>query len=75
MSVSRTLHCDAPDCERHVETTSPPPYVPGFFIETREHKNNGDQVLHFCGWDCAMKYGATLPPEEITPIDECDGAA
>jgi hypothetical protein len=65
MSVERILYCEAPDCERHVRSASPPPYIPGGFLEVRQSANNADSVWHFCGWDCAMRFAATQEPEEV----------
>lgn len=70
MSVQRDYYCDGPECELHTSTASPPPYLPvGMPMELRERSDNQDAVLHFCGWDCLMKYAAKYPPPEIVEID------
>lgn len=59
MTIQRTYHCDGPDCERqwgeraHRELDNP--------VIT----NTGWGSLHFCGWDCVLKYAAAKEPEEI----------
>ena len=79
MAVDRTIYCDGPDCggegglhgghsSCHVQTASPPPYIPIGFIETRTQINGEDFVNHFHSWDCVMKYAAAQPLEEIIEI-------
>jgi hypothetical protein len=61
MSIERIFHCDGPDCDRHVRTlqTSPP-----MFLVVNEHAGPD---LHFCGWDCVLRYAATKEPEIVIP--------
>lgn len=61
MSVERVFYCDGPDCERHVRTTGT---LPPVFLTVNE---DADHAHHFCGWDCVLKYGARMPPEEVIP--------
>lgn len=79
MSIERTYYCEGPECETHGKSTAPPPYLPWGFLEVRETlPGQPEKVWHFCSWDCAMKYGATLPPMEVIPWDEfpeADGLA
>lgn len=76
MSIERTIYCDGPDCgdeehgSRHASTATPPPYVPVGFMEVRTVDPGGEQVQHFCDWDCLMKFAAQFPPEEIVPMEE-----
>jgi hypothetical protein len=55
--IQQTYHCDGPDCERNWAGTA--------------HAEHGLSVvgkgwdLHFCGWDCVLRYGATIEPEEV----------
>lgn len=66
MSVDRIYYCEGPDCEAHAQTATPPPYLPISFIETRRRDPEGEEVHHFCGWDCLLKYAAAQPlPERI----------
>lgn len=69
MSIERTYFCEAPDCEHHVRTASPPPYLPHGTIETREVDDQGDVAHHFCSWDCLMKYAAEQPVPEVLGDD------
>lgn len=49
--------CDAPDCGalERLAGTEVAPLPPGW-VEVDE----ADRSLHFCGEDCAVRYGATL---------------
>lgn len=58
MSVERTFYCDGPDCERHVQTQKPRPPV---FLTVDQFEG---PELHFCGWDCALRYAGNVEPEE-----------
>ena len=60
MSSERTFYCDGPDCERHVTTAERRPR--GGFIFVTE---TGTSALHFCGWDCILRYAGERPPEEV----------
>lgn len=69
--IERTYYCEGPNCAHgdddtpsHSRTATPPPHLPVGFLEVRQ----GGAIpleFHFCGWECAMQYGATLPPPEI----------
>lgn len=76
MSVQRTYYCEAPDCEAHASTATPPPYLPVGFLGVRESEPGAMQEeRHFCGWECVMRYAATLPPPESIEFgDEGDAA-
>jgi hypothetical protein len=58
MSVEHIFYCDAPECQRHVQTRKDRP--PAFLTVTDEA---GD--MHFCGWDCILRYGSTVEPEQV----------
>ena len=74
MSEKATFYCDAPECERHGGAwdgyRQPPP---GFL--TVVVSGHGDAMLpiHFCGWDCALKYAAQQEPEIVIPFHDEDG--
>lgn len=61
MSVERTFYCDGPDCERHVKTRKgmPPVFL---MVMSREPERIS---MHFCGWDCILRYAGQREPEEI----------
>jgi hypothetical protein len=67
VSIGYAYSCDAPDCERHTgPVAAAPPYVPYGFIEARQILSAEELRVHFCSWDCLMKYAADQPiPEEI----------
>jgi len=58
MSIERIFHCDGPDCERHVRTMNA---KPAMFLTVDEHEVH----LHFCGWDCVLRYAAAKEPEMV----------
>lgn len=62
MTITAAVRCDGPGCLRFVqakEGQTGPPYGSGFLtvfappVDTR----------HFCGWDCALRYGSQYEPE------------
>jgi hypothetical protein len=64
MAIERTFYCDGPDCERHVKTAASRPAA-GFLFVT---EGGSARTLHFCNWDCVLKYAATKPPVEIVSL-------
>ncbi len=66
MSIERIFYCDGPDCERHVQTASRRPAA-GFVFVTQ---GGSAATLHFCTWDCVLKYAATKPPVEVVLLDD-----
>ena len=65
MALERTYHCDGPDCERHASTAAPPPHMPFHFLVILAEHANGRDELHFCGWDCVLRYAGAKEPETI----------
>jgi hypothetical protein len=65
MSVEKVFYCDGPECERHARTVAKRP-ASGFVFVTE----GGSGALHFCGWDCVLKYAATKPPEEVVALSD-----
>jgi hypothetical protein len=59
MSIERIFYCDWRECDRHVQTasTSAAPFMTVTVGAGRS--------LHFCGWDCTLKYAAEKPPAEV----------
>jgi hypothetical protein len=66
MSIERIYYCDGPECERHVRTAAHRPAA-GFVFVT---EGGSGGTLHFCGWDCVLKYAATKPPEEVIAVSD-----
>jgi hypothetical protein len=62
--IERVFHCDGPDCERHVQTALRRPQA-GFVFVT---EGGSAATLHFCNWDCVLKYAATKPPVEVISL-------
>lgn len=71
MSIERTYYCDADGCEHNARTATQPPYLPVGVIEVRDwtHAIERRDPMHFCSWDCVLKYGATIPPVTVIPWD------
>lgn len=57
--IERTFRCDGPDCLRHVVTQSDRP--PTFLVLGQDPGPD----LHFCVWDCVLRYAGAIEPEEI----------
>ncbi len=66
MSIERIFYCDGPDCERHVRTALSRPQAGYVFVT----EGGPDATLHFCNWDCVLKYAATKPPVEIVAMSD-----
>lgn len=60
MSIERIFYCDCEACDAHTRTAS---IRPGMSFLTVEE--DAGRTLHFCSWDCALRYGATVPPLEV----------
>lgn len=66
MAIERTFHCDGPECEHHVRTVARRPQAGFIFVTT----NDSAATLHFCTWDCVLKYAATKPPVEYVALED-----
>jgi hypothetical protein len=56
--IERILHCDAKDCDTHGSDAYP------HWLTV-----SGDgEPLHFCAWDCLMKYAAQFDPPTVIPL-------
>lgn len=64
MSIERIFSCDWRDCECHVRTAESRPPI---FLTVTETPG---QSLHFCTWDCLLKYAGEKPPVESGPLAE-----
>jgi hypothetical protein len=65
VSIERVFYCDSPDCERHVKTAANRP-MGGFVFVT---EGGSSATLHFCNWDCVLKYAAAKPPVEVLTVE------
>ncbi len=66
MSIERVFYCDAEGCDTHIGSLYAEPECPGWLIVTET--GHEPETLHFCGWDCAMKYAAKFPPPTVIPF-------
>lgn len=63
MSIERVFYCDWHECQSHIRTASTRPH--GTFLTVTE---GAGRPLHFCSWDCVLKYAAQMPPVETLPV-------
>jgi hypothetical protein len=66
MSISRVYTCDWRECNHHVQTAS---LRPPMFLTV--DAGEGDS-LHFCTWDCVLRYAAEKPPCETISMGAAD---
>lgn len=79
MSIERTYHCDGPEnpdipedheqdgrCPHHVTAKMiDGEYIPGGFFQVRSYVQGATyETLHFCSWDCLLRYAAQQRPTE-----------
>lgn len=71
--IERIYHCDGPPhhendedtCSGHAHTLDPPPHMPYGMLRVSTNQGLTVTELHFCGWDCLLRYAAKFPPPEI----------
>jgi hypothetical protein len=63
VSIERIFHCDWKECDGHVRTARLRPS--NSFITVSEHAQR--PALHFCSWDCVLRYAAEREPLEEIP--------
>lgn len=66
MSIDHIFYCDGPDCPHHMQTASATAEP---FVTVSE---GADHALHFCDWDCVLRYAAQKPPTETIPLAATD---
>jgi hypothetical protein len=66
MSISRVYSCDWRECNHHVQTGG---LRPPLFLTVEA---DGGDPLHFCTWDCVLRYAAEKPPCETIPMGVAD---
>jgi hypothetical protein len=66
VSIERTFYCDGPDCERHVRTAATRPTASFIFVTL----GGSAATLHFCNWDCVLRYAAAKPPVEVVSLND-----
>jgi hypothetical protein len=77
MSVQRTYYCDGPHntdipnqdhgdrCPVHASTVAM--HLPGGFLRVVRHE---ESALHFCSWDCVLRYASNVEPVEVIPFHD-----
>jgi hypothetical protein len=74
MSIERVYHCDGPanldlpeggetHCSVHIRTAGDGLPIPFLKI------TGSDRPLHFCSWDCVLRYAAAKEPIQILSGD------
>lgn len=66
--IERVFHCDQAECERHVRTAAARPSAGAGFLTI----TGWGKPLHFCGWDCVLRFAAQFEPELVIPADGGD---
>lgn len=79
MSIERTYYCDGPEnsdipgdaeqpdgCPHNVTASMiDGEYIPGGFKQVRSYVQGATyETLHFCSWDCLLRYAARQHPTE-----------
>jgi hypothetical protein len=66
MSIERVFYCDWRECNHHMQTdsTSAAPFITVTGAAGRS--------LHFCDWDCLLKYAGEIPPTRVLSRDSAD---
>jgi hypothetical protein len=66
VTTEHTFWCNGPDCDRHVKSMKVRP--PVFLSVSDPSDERGD--LHFCGWDCALRFAGQKEPETLITLDD-----
>lgn len=67
MAIERVYHCDGPECERHASSAAAGRLPDSFLAVT------GDgPTVHFCSWDCVLRFSAQKEPTEVLPVGTGD---
>lgn len=66
VSAEHIYRCDGPGCDTWVQSSQPPPR--GQFLHVLADEETHTLELDFCGWECAMRYGAGQPIPEVIPF-------
>jgi hypothetical protein len=54
--MSTAFHCDATGCDTWVRENALPDDAGFLTVDW------GSRILHFCSWDCTLKFGAAITP-------------
>lgn len=83
MSIERTYYCDGPTnpdipggadldhCPHNAKAmVVDPTYMPGGMLRvTQNVQGSHTEELHFCSWDCVLRYAGAKPPVEVITLD------
>ena len=58
--MSPAITCDRPDCDTWMAATGM------FFIQVVE-ATDPNNPMHFCTWDCLLKFASHIEPTEVIP--------
>jgi hypothetical protein len=79
VSIERTYYCDGPEnhdipsdppqpngCPKNVKAlVIDPDYLPGGVLRVQRHiQGSHNEELHFCSWDCLLRYAAKQTPTQ-----------
>lgn len=71
MKLEGTIHCEGPGCEVHQhvgpDTMRAARLPVGWLRVTEYGSGNGDLDTAVCGWDCLMKFAASIEPPIVIP--------
>lgn len=70
MAIERIYHCDGPDCDRSVRCSGGAPRSRLLTVTWVAAGHRA--VLHFCGWDCTLRFAATQEPEDVVQLVDGD---
>jgi hypothetical protein len=72
VSVEHRYTCEVEDCNRNWSDQGlGGGNLPPGLLYLRE--TQGDGELHFCSWDCLLKFAAKFPPSETIPFTPLQG--
>lgn len=60
--MTKAMHCDGPSCNAWTRTQ-----VEGW-VTTAEFPLQRGCSLHFCSWDCCIKYGSLREPMTVVQL-------
>jgi hypothetical protein len=65
VSIERVYICDGPGCRTNMQTASA---HPSLWLTVTDGTEG--PAMHFCSWDCILKYAAEIPPVEVVLLAE-----
>jgi len=68
VSIERVFACDAPGCKGHIRTAAARPF--GLILVTDTSGLAARRTLHFCSWDCVLRFASEQPPVETAELSD-----